>query len=600
MPQLSNTADLMRFFNIKTAYDPQMSGLHQYLKGGFDPYDYLWAIPAFLDEEEVAYDEDDEEAAEKWLAHASPEDVESFKNHIESSGEYGNYSDRPATEFFMHPSIATPDWLVHFTDDPYRIASEGFIYGHWSYEGLGLTTYYTDSARKREPGFNFALGADSRKASEVAADEKYGHDAVVFWGSGVEAYHVGDEEDQIVFWGPTVKPNMIFPILRGNSEWRVDDDEGRERKTGTFREVVDWVENNYRMLQQIRAKRQRRASTKPPDVGIKFFRISQDESEINDVVTYKRKWGRVGLPDVMVLKNPSMKDMRWILSEQEYGDEVGLLLTEQNVYAFRRDLDLHKNVARQLGLPEYVGVLYDPAGYAMVTDATTDRYRESPDAAILVRRMLPGVREVRYFNEDIVGPWDREAKNRVRFFRIAQDQYMQAVEAGDTDATRRMVHDAAKKAGYDTGPEYHGTSQKQFTVFDQQLAGTGPFTAHPIARHGFFFTPKQSMATTYAEGGSVISVYLDIGSSYRFDMFSGEALSWADERGIATADKVDPWIAKIKSRYDSVTLVMGDEVMEHMVFSPNKIKSADPVTYDSQMPISLDQRFNPSNPDIRY
>ena len=336
---------------------------------------------------------------------------------------------------------------------------------------------------------------------------------------------------------------------------------------------------------------------------MRFFKIAQDESQIEDVVSYRRQWGRKELPDVMVLKNPSMKDISWILDEQEYGEDVGIILTEQNIYAFRRDLDLHKNVAGQLGLPEYVGVNYDPRGYAMVSDATTNRYREKPEAGALVRRMLPNVREIRYFNDSIVGSWDEidvEAISRPRFFKIAQDKYMQAVEAGDTDATRRMVHDAAKKAGYDTGPEYHGTSQKQFTVFDQQLAGTGPFTAHPIARHGFFFTPKQSMATTYAEGGSVISVYLDIGSSYRFDMFSGEALSWADERGIATADKVDPWIAKIKSRYDSVTLVMGDEVMEHMVFSPNKIKSADPVTYDSQMPISLDQRFNPSNPDIRY
>jgi hypothetical protein len=157
----------------------------------------------------------------------------------------------------------------------------------------------------------------------------------------------------------------------------------------------------------------------------RFFKIAQDESQIEDVVSYRRQWGRKGLFDVTVLKNPSMKDIRWILDEQEYGEDVGIILTEQNTYAFRRDLDLHQNVAGQLGLPEYVGVLYDPrCGYAMVSDATTNRYLEKPEAGALVRRMLPNVREIRYFNEDIVGPWDQiepEASSSPRFFRTAQE-----------------------------------------------------------------------------------------------------------------------------------------------------------------------------------
>jgi hypothetical protein len=108
---------------------------------------------------------------------------------------------------------------------------------------------------------------------------------------------------------------------------------------------------------------------------------------------------------IEVVKNPDSVDIAKIRSEQGYGDEIGLIITENNIYGFRRDLEFHKNVASKLGIAEYIGVLLGN-GYVMVTDATTNKYRDNPDTAEVIRRMLPNIGDISYFNEAIVGNWE--------------------------------------------------------------------------------------------------------------------------------------------------------------------------------------------------
>ena len=122
---------------------------------------------------------------------------------------------------------------------------------------------------------------------------------------------------------------------------------------------------------------------------------------------------------IHVIKNPSNIEMSRILREQSYGDEIGAILTEENVYAFRRDLEFHANVAKELGLSgEYVGVLLG-ANYAMVTDATRS-CRHTSKAAELIRKMLPQVNEISYFDEAIVGDWeDIEGEEKEASFDVA-------------------------------------------------------------------------------------------------------------------------------------------------------------------------------------
>lgn len=88
-------------------------------------------------------------------------------------------------------------WLVHYTDDAIGIATRGFKFGEPDVTKLGLTRYKSQRFRKDSPGYNFAY--------QLPTDErKYGDECVVFQSAGVGVYHSGDEEDQVVFWGPGI------------------------------------------------------------------------------------------------------------------------------------------------------------------------------------------------------------------------------------------------------------------------------------------------------------------------------------------------------------------------------------------------------------
>ncbi len=87
--------------------------------------------------------------------------------------------------------------------------------------------------------------------------------------------------------------------------------------------------------------------------------------------------------------------------------------------------------------------------------------------------------------------------------RIDQE-YLAAVEAGDMETAQRLVKEAAKKAGYNVGPVYHGTPMGGFTAFDKKYQGqTGG-----ISRGGFSFTTNKEGARTYAEANTEESVTL--------------------------------------------------------------------------------------------
>lgn len=111
-------------------------------------------------------------------------------------------------------------WLVHFSDDAYNIARDGFTYGIDDMDRLGLTTYFRKEA-KEGGGYNFAFTVDSRYVNYAARERKYGNDAVLFTSSGVEAHHYGDQEDQVIFYGPHIDPRNIILLDRSEDMWSV-------------------------------------------------------------------------------------------------------------------------------------------------------------------------------------------------------------------------------------------------------------------------------------------------------------------------------------------------------------------------------------------
>lgn len=248
----------------KKSYDSNMAMLRDHLRHGFDPYDYEYELQGFLDSNGIDFDplpdEEVYETATRWIEQASPKDVEDFKEYVLGMNPNSFIeSDEPAYQHLDFKSVIKPGWLVHFTNDAESIRNRGFMYGHDEFRGLGLTTHKTEERRRDHPGFNFAFEIDTRDLSNAARSGKYGKEAVVFWGGGVKAFHYGDEENQIIFWGPSVNRSMIFPIRREYDNWVVEAENGRTMvESEDFNDVVGWVVQNWRMLQQISDKNNRK------------------------------------------------------------------------------------------------------------------------------------------------------------------------------------------------------------------------------------------------------------------------------------------------------------------------------------------------------
>lgn len=130
-------------------------------------------------------------------------------------------------------------WVGHFCSDASSIAQRGFIFGESDPRSLGLTRHKSDNARHRTSGYNFGfLLNDLRKNFEGGVhhnDMKYGDELVLFQTSGVSAYHYGDNENQVIFWGPHV--DWVIPIVRASvsdDDRHSEDDYAVLAKDGTY------------------------------------------------------------------------------------------------------------------------------------------------------------------------------------------------------------------------------------------------------------------------------------------------------------------------------------------------------------------------------
>lgn len=219
----------------------------------------------------------------------------------------------------------------------------------------------------------------------------------------------------------------------------------------------------------------------------------------------------------------------------------------------------------------------------------------------------------------------------------ADTDYLAAVDRGNTAAAQKMVDEAAKKAGYDI-KAYHGTSNYGFTRFDNY------FTKFGLFGNGFYFTESPEVAESYTKKGKgtnpgVYSVFLkadnlidmdapadlskwrkgfrdfDFDESYldgvstNEDAFRAlkEAMQDAEMYQWEAEETVPDFIREMG--YDGITHMGGGRYGSkdgpshrvYIVYDSSQIKSADPVTYDKDdKPISLSERFNPENDDIRY
>jgi len=190
----------------------------------------------------------------------------------------------------------------------------------------------------------------------------------------------------------------------------------------------------------------------------------------------------------------------------------------------------------------------------------------------------------------------------MKIFKIANnndEEYLSAVERGDMGKAQRMVDDDAKAKGY-IGPVLHGTSSS-FTSFDRDKISKN---YNPKLGDGFYFTESKKMAEYYAKNGdtpSILKFYILFNNP--LNIFSIKEYRNAAMPNLV--DKQAPILSYndvLKSKgYDGIILRNNGIMEEIVAFNPSQIKSADPVTRDSNGNIiPLSKRFDATNNLINY
>lgn len=241
----------------------QQSDQEKELEIAYDFYDQLIEFLNEFEHDGVEIPEDikeDEYKLVEWLKKNRPDILKDFARRIES--EIDQYIDMgrgpgfPSWKYVDFENYIKNQWLIHFSDHASDVAYNGFKIGMQSLETLGLTTFWKHgSSEKKYGGYNFAYqikdferyGLDSRGTGTW----KYGSEAVLFRASGVRVWHHGDEEPQVIFWGPSA--NSIVYLRQYNVSWYVEN-----LKTGNtiysnedLSTVVDWVVANYNQYKSV-------------------------------------------------------------------------------------------------------------------------------------------------------------------------------------------------------------------------------------------------------------------------------------------------------------------------------------------------------------
>jgi hypothetical protein len=246
---------------------------------------------------------------------------------------------------------------------------------------------------------------------------------------------------------------------------------------------------------------------------------------------------------------------RWSRSESEsFGESLGEVRAESRSTNIQTRSSAYISNRRLQELKEqgYDGIINLDADEVVVFQPTQ------------IKSAITNTGEFSSTNPDI-----RESRARGRVTPKQDTGYLAAVESGDMETVQRMVDEAAKAAGYSSGPWFHATSS-EFNVFARSRSGNyGP---------GIYLTDNLKDARAYASASAknsgdtprVIRVYAN----------------FEDGR---TGFLINP-------RRD----IGRDGVRWLKVGDSNQLKSADPVTRDDQgNVIPLSERFNEASPDIR-
>jgi hypothetical protein len=217
-----------------------------------DPYHWSWLIPKWAKETNADIEEDDYEYFQ--IDNLTKDQQNDFKMWLKNQRDTGQLSkygpdfDQANFYFLGGDIVKTDEWMIHFTPDSadaLKIAADGFKKGVDT-----RTLHISDLADKFEQeygDFAFAFRTDRRIWEVSSRNGKYGRNAVMFQTeSGVESYHLGDEEHQVIFHKAMTRNRVPILYKKGYDEWYVPNKKGdRELAKGDLKYLVNWVKKNF-------------------------------------------------------------------------------------------------------------------------------------------------------------------------------------------------------------------------------------------------------------------------------------------------------------------------------------------------------------------
>lgn len=254
----------MRIEHLTESYDRELILLREYLlhqPPAMDPYTMMEVDPdwvqGFAETKGLPIpNEENPEEIYKWPDELFYELANDMKEEV---GEWLLHHDPARAPSWMYMNLNSKKvlpretWLIHFTDHGPSLQQEGFTRGVMDIDLLGLTTHLPD-VDKMDPGFNFAYRAEWK----YQWDRPY---AVMFQSSGIEVFHNGDQEKQIIFCGNRVNPRDIILLRVSRYGWSVEQsvfsnrDEPHSGEAIFYDENPDkvkkWVMNNWRQYSHL-------------------------------------------------------------------------------------------------------------------------------------------------------------------------------------------------------------------------------------------------------------------------------------------------------------------------------------------------------------
>ena len=197
----------------------------------------------------------------KWLeVHNKPVFLE-FSQYLYDSLESQNlpgagYTEYPSWTYFDSPTVIKNQWLIHFTEEAREIADHGFRWGVDDPNRLGVTTFLGQEHKSRG-GYNFAFLASDfldyyERPSAYGPMPKYGLSAVLFRASGIQVWHKGDLESQVIFYGSSATDRVPITWAKGGN-WTISSkrEDRTLFKSRDLAQVVDWVILNHRQYARV-------------------------------------------------------------------------------------------------------------------------------------------------------------------------------------------------------------------------------------------------------------------------------------------------------------------------------------------------------------